>query len=357
MEVVIGDRIVGPGHPCFITFEIGPTHNGIESAKRLVSHAVEAGADAVKFQMLDPERLISDKQQTFTYSILRNRQDEDLETIEESLYDLLKRRSLTEPEWRELKQHCDKCGVEFFATAGFPDEIRLLQELECTSIKIASADINHTQLLKQAAETGMCVQLDTGMSSLAEIEQAVRIIVNEGNRNIIIHQCPSGYPARLEGINLRLISTLKAMFPFPVAFSDHSPGSQMDIAALALGVNLLEKTITEDRTTPSVEHVMSLEPNEMKSFVELVRNMEIALGNGMRHLSDSEIEKRAMVRRSAFLKAPARKGSALKECNIEFRRPGNSGLAPEEIDNFHEAKLNADLTEGHNLSLKDLTWD
>ena len=147
------------------------------------------------------------------------------------------------------------------------------------------------------------------------------------------------------------------MFPFPVAFSDHSPGSQMDIAALALGVNLLEKTITEDRTTPSVEHVMSLEPNEMKSFVELVRDMEIALGNGMRHLSDSEIEKRAMVRRSAFLKVPARKGSALKECNIEFRRPGNGGLAPEEIDNLHEAKLNADLTEGHNLSLKDLTWE
>jgi sialic acid synthase SpsE len=242
--VVFGNRRVGDGEPCFITFEAGPTHNGVESAKHLVSLAAKAGADAIKFQIIDPDRLVADKKQLFSYEILTDRGTGETLTISEPLYDILCRRTLDPEEWKDLKAHSDSMGLAFFATVGFEDEIELLEELECDSIKIASADVNHWPLIQRAARTGMCIQLDTGNATMGEIEEAVGIIVSEGNKNIIIHNCPSGYPARLESINLNLILTLKQIFPYPVGFSDHTPGWEMDVAAVAVGANLLEKTIT-----------------------------------------------------------------------------------------------------------------
>ena len=198
--VYFGDRLVGGGAPCFVTFEVGPTHNGLESAKRLVRHAADSGADAIKFQMLNPDRLIADHHVPFTYSVLVDRDTGATEEIEEPLYELLKRRALNREEWRDLKEYSDSLGLAFFATAGFPEEIEFLIELGCHSIKIASADVNHKPLIRQAAATGVCLQIDTGNANLGEIEAAVDLILGEGNENIIIHHCPSGYPARLEGI-------------------------------------------------------------------------------------------------------------------------------------------------------------
>jgi sialic acid synthase SpsE len=246
-KVTIGDREIGAGAPCFITFEAGPTHNGFESAKRLVKLAAEAGADAVKFQILDPDRLIADRKMLFSYEILVDRSTGATETVSEPLYDILARRAMSHNEWRALKRHADECGVAFFATVGFPEEIDLLEELKCDSIKIASADVNHLPLIRRAAHSGMCVQLDTGSSSIGEIEAAVDQIRAAGNDNIIVHHCPSGYPARLSSINLNVIPTLKRMFPYPIGYSDHTPGWEMDVAALALGADLIEKSITEDR--------------------------------------------------------------------------------------------------------------
>src|SRR3546814_10453455 len=138
--VKFGTRRVGDGQPCFITYEAGPTHSGLESAKRLASLAAEAKADAVKFQVIDPDRLVADRKQLFTYEVLVDRDSGATESISEPLYDILCRRALAKDEWRELKRHCDSLGLAFFATIGFEDEIELLEELRCDSIKIASAD-------------------------------------------------------------------------------------------------------------------------------------------------------------------------------------------------------------------------
>ena len=270
--------------------EVGPTHTGLDSAKRLIRHAADAKADAVKFQMLDPHRLMADPHVSFSYSILVDRETGATKEVEEPLYDLLFRRAFSNDEWRSLKQYSDSLGLAFFATAGFPEEIEFLIDLGCHSIKIASADVNHKPLIRQAAATGVCLQIDTGNASLGEIEAAIDVILGEGNDNIIIHHCPSGYPARLEGINLNIISTLRTMFPFPIAFSDHSPGSDMDVAAVALGVDLVEKTLTEDRTTPSIEHIMSIEPHEAAAFVKLMRDVQKAMGQPRRILPRSRIE-------------------------------------------------------------------
>lgn len=353
--VRFGDRKVGDGAPCFITFEAGPTHDGFDTAKRLVELAAEAGADAIKFQILDPERLVADKKQTFSYDVLVDEESGRTERVTEPLYDILCRRAMSRDEWRNLKRLSDSLNLAFFATIAFDDEIELLQELGCDSIKIASGDVNHWPLIKKSARTGMCIQLDTGNATIGEIEGAVDIIRSEGNESIIIHNCPSGYPARLESINLNLIPTLKRIFPYPVGFSDHTSGWNMDIAAVALGANLVEKTITEDRTIRSVEHIISLEPKEMKIFVNRIREIEIAMGTSRRVLHTEELEKRKAIRRSAFLKKPIIEGQSVKDVEIEFRRPGY-GIAPNEFEKISDAIFLKDLPAGHLIRFEDLRW-
>ena len=353
MGFKIGDRQIGDGHPCFITFEAGATHSGLDYAKKLVNLAAQAGADAVKFQIFDVDRLVADKQQLFSYKVLVDKESGKTEEVQEPLYDILLRRSLFQEEWKEVKAVADREGLAFFATVGFPEDIELLKELGCHSIKIASSDVNHHPLIRQAAKTGMCIQLDTGNSTIGEIEEAVDLILREGNENIIIHQCPSGYPARLESINLRIIPTLKQMFQVPVAYSDHTPGWEMDIAAVALGANLVEKTITLDRTTRSVEHIFSLEPPEMKQFVSTIRELETALGQPRRLMSEPEQQKRLATRRSCFYRKALQKGETITEEFIDYRRPGY-GIPPKEVGNLIDCRVRQDCPQGKQIEWTDL---
>ncbi|MBF0233104.1 MAG: N-acetylneuraminate synthase family protein [Desulfamplus sp.] len=354
MSIRIGTHEIGEKNPCFITFKAGPTHTGLESAKRLVKLPAEAGPDAVKFQTFDPDRLVADKKMLFSYEILVDRETGKTETIEEPLYAILCRRALSHDAWRELKSYSDSLGLSFFSTVGFEDDIRLLEEIGCHSIKIASADINHFPLIRIAAKTGMCIQIDTGSATLGEIEATVDIIRSEGNENIIIHQCPSGYPARIESINLNIIPTLKRLFPYPIAFSDHTPGWEMDVAALALGANLLEKTITEDRTTHSIEHMFSLEPSEMQFFVHTIRTVEKAMGTTRRIMHPAELVKRQNIRRSAFLASDVKKGEKLSSAKVLFRRPGH-GVGPDTYEKLLDFTFASDFPCGHMLALHDLS--
>lgn len=353
MNFKIGNRAIGDDSPCFITFEAGATHSGLDYAKKLVQLAAQSGADAVKFQIFDVDRLVSDKKQLFTYKVLVDQESGKTEEVQEPLYDILLRRSLSQAEWKEVKATADQEGLAFFATVGFPEEIKLLEELGCHSIKIASADVNHHPLIRQAAKTGMCIQLDTGNSTIGEIEEAVDLVLQEGNENFIIHQCPSGYPARLESINLRIIPTLKRMFQVPIAYSDHTPGWEMDVAAVALGANLVEKTITLDRTTRSVEHIFSLEPPEMKQFIQTIRDVETALGNTRRLMSEAERQKRLATRRSCYYRQSLQKGEVITEEVIDYRRPGY-GLAPKEIKQLVGCRVRQDCPEGKQVEWMDV---
>ncbi len=351
-NVKIGAREVGDGQPVFVVFEAGPTHDGIETAKLLAGHAAKAGAHAIKFQIIDPDRLVSDRKQPFSYQVLLDRASGATETVEEPLYDILMRRVLTKDQWRDVKAHCDRLGLAFFATVGFEDEIEFLAELGCHSVKIASGDVNHYPLIRLAARTGMCLQLDTGNANLGEIEDAVDVIRSEGNDNIIIHQCPSGYPAHLDSINLRIIETMRQMFPYPIAFSDHTPGATMDIAAVAIGASLVEKTITLDRTTRSIEHIMSLEPQDMAAFVQAIADLERAMGTPRRILFDAERKRRLGIRRSVFLEHPVKAGEELRNANVIFRRPG-LGIGPDQYEKSLAARFRRDLPAGHMVCAAD----
>ena len=343
--VKIGNKIIGDGYPCFITFEAGPTHNGLESAMRLVKMAKDGGADAIKFQIFKPDNLVADRQLMFTYKVLVDKGTGATEEISEPLYDIFVRRHLADDEWGQVKLCADSLGLAFFATIGDQEGLELVEALGCHSIKVASADINHLPFIRRVASTGLCIQLDTGNATFGEIEQAVDIILGEGNENIIIHNCPSGYPARLESINLRMIPALKSTFGCPIAYSDHTPGWDMDIAALALGANLLEKTISENRCTRSVEHIMSLELSEMGRFVQVVRDVEIAMGSSRRILSTQERKNRMNIRRSVYLEESATKGQRLGQIKVSFKRPG-FGVEPSRYEELLDYCFCDDMKAG-----------
>jgi sialic acid synthase SpsE len=273
--IKLGDKKIGSGQPVYIVFEAGPTHDGFETAKKLVDIAAEAGADAIKFQILKAEKIVSSRDVQFSYTRLVNEKTQELEEVTEPLLDILQRREMKWEEWTVLIKYCRKKGIEFFSTATDGEELSFLKANSMNTVKICSGDVNYHYFLRQAAQNKWSIQLDTGASSLGEIETAIDILESEGCHNIIINHCPSGYPARLESINLRVIQTLKQMFPYPVAFSDHSPGFEMDIAAVAMGANMIEKTITLDRTIRSPEHIMSLNPESCQSFVETIRDLEM----------------------------------------------------------------------------------
>jgi sialic acid synthase SpsE len=181
----------------------------------------------------------------------------------------------------------------------------------------------------------------------------VEIITAAGNERIIIHHCPSGYPARLESINLKILTTLRQMFEFPVAFSDHTPGWDMDVAAVALGANMVEKTHTLDRRTRSAEHIMSLEPDEAAAFVRAIRDVEVALGRPRRRMSEEEARGKLKARRSLFLTRGLRRGERLTADLVDWRRPG-TGIVPADGRHALGRAVRRDLPAGALVRWDDL---
>ena len=341
----------------FIVLEAGPTHNGIESAKSLAKAAKEAGADAVKYQLLYADRLMADKSVMFTYSYLQidEKGNESFVPIEEPLYEILKRRELSKEEWRALKAYCDEIGVVMFTTATYKDEVDfIVDDLKIDSIKINSGDVNDLEFIEYCAGKGVNIQLDTGNADIWEIERAVIVAEEAGCSNIIIHLCPSGYPTKDESIHLNMLETLRKLFPkYGIAFSDHSPGWEMDIAAVALGADMIEKTITLDRTTKSCEHSFSLEPEDAKRFVASIRKIETALGQSRRTIPTEVKMKRKKARRSPYAMKDLKVGETIKREDFEFKRPG-FGITSEEFDYFIGKEVSKPVNKGGAISYDHL---
>ena len=312
-NVKIGDKIVGDGNPCFLSVEPGATHTGLESAKQLAKAAKNAGADAVKFQTIDTDEIMSkqSKEQQIDYETKTG-------WTKESIYEALKRRELSFDEWRELKKYCDEIGILFISAPSGPKTLDLLAEIGVAAIKVVKSDVNNRYLIKLIAEKQLPIILDA-REKFQDVEAAIKICEDIGNEQIIIMHCPSGYPAEHAGVHLSVIPYIKGIFGRPVAYSDHSMGDFMNYAALGMGVNFIEKTISLDRNTDAVEHFMSLEPVELKVFVERVRSVEQAFGNP-RVIFNSRVK--AEHRRSIITKKDIAVGETITLDNITFKRPG-----------------------------------
>ena len=264
----------------------------------------------------DADRLMSNKDIKINFTTPSGKK-------QESVYEAIKRRELSKESWNELVQYAREHKILFITTVEFPETVGFLIEAKVDAIKVSKGDINNVLLIDQIAKTNLPIILD-GREKFEDVEKAIEICEKNGNYKIIIMHCPSGYPAENAGIHLNAIKSIQSKYNYPVGFADHSVGTMMNFAAIALDVKMLEKTITINKATEQVEHFMSLELNELSSFIQDVRAVEQAMGDP-NILSVSRVEESA--RRSLVAKTDIKKGQRITREVIDFRRPGDLGIS------------------------------
>jgi len=311
------------GDKTFIIAEAGVNHNGsVEIAKRMIEVAKECGADAIKFQTFKAEEVVS------KYAPKAEYQKQTTGEIESHLQ-MLKKLELSFDDFIVLKEYCDKLGIMFLSTPFDFESIDFLNSLGLEIFKIPSGEITNLPYLEKIGKLRKKVILSTGMADLGEIEDALDILTSCGTKkeDITILHCNTEYPTPYEDVNLLAMLTIKEAFKVKVGYSDHTLGIEVPIAAVALGASVIEKHFTLDRNMQGPDHKSSLEPNELKAMVKAIRNVEKALGDGIKKPSPSEIKNKIIVRRSIVAKRNIKRGEIFNEENITVKRPA-TGISP-----------------------------
>ncbi len=311
----------------FIIAEAGVNHNGdLETAFKLIDAATDAGADAIKFQTFKSERLVTSSTPKAKYQKANTGSGE-------SQLEMLKRLELTNDNFKRLFSYCREKNIIFMSTPFDEKSADMLDRLGMNIFKIPSGEITNKPLIQHIAAKNKPVILSTGMSYLNEVEKAVRWIYDIWNKSgfnqqLTLLHCVSNYPAHAKDVNLYAMNTLKAAFGLSVGYSDHTLGIEMPIAAVAIGAKVIEKHFTLDRNMKGPDHKASLEPDELKAMVKAIRNVEKAMGDGIKRPTEKEEETRIIARRSLVAKKDIKKGSVIRSGDIIIKRPGN-GILPE----------------------------
>lgn len=343
-HINIGGRLVGQKQPVFIIAEAGVNHNGsLEAAFQLVDAAAKFGADAVKFQTFKAEQLVS---------LSAPKAEYQLQTTDanESQFAMLKKLELGFDAFEKLSDYCKQKGILFLSTPFDDESADFLDQIGIPTFKIASGELTNLPFLTRIAQKQKPIILSTGMAWMGEVETAVETILKENNQQIAILHCVSNYPADPKEVNLRSMLTLRDAFGFPVGFSDHTKGIEIPIASVALGACIVEKHFTLDRTLPGPDHLASLEPHEFQQMVESIRNVELALGSGIKRPTPSEISTAAVARKSLVAARDIRAGEILTSDCIALKRPG-SGLPAIMIQYLLGRSVRQDIPKGQMLSL------
>jgi N,N'-diacetyllegionaminate synthase len=307
--------------------EAGVNHNGdIALAKQLVEVAAKSGANFVKFQTFRADRLATKSAPKAAYQLKKS-------VNSESQYEMLKELELSESMHRELIHECRHLGIGFLSTAFDIESADMLLELGQEIFKVPSGEISNLPYLRHLGSFGKQVFLSTGNSTMDEIEKAVDILEASGTKEsqITVLHCTSAYPAPIEDVNLLAMKSIKDRIGVKVGYSDHTLGVEIAIAAAALGASVIEKHFTINRNLPGPDHKCSLEPEELELMICQIRNIELALGDGVKRPRKSEIVNRDKVRKSVVAKISIRKGEKFSVDNITTKRPGN-GISPMEWD-------------------------
>lgn len=326
-KIKLGGRWIGEGELCFIIAEVGSNHDGkLEQAKQLIDIAVEAGADAVKFQTYSAEKLYSRKAPTMGY--LKNNK---LVEKNESVWDLIKRTEMSREWHKPLADYCKEKEIVFLSTPFDLEAVDELEEMKMAAYKIASFEITHLSLLEHVAKTGKPIILSTGMADLSDIELALDTVYKQGNRDVILLHCAVAYPPKYEDLNLKVIQTMRQAFQLPVGFSDHTLGVTSDIAVAALGACVIEKHFTTSRKLKGPDHPFALEPDELKNMVRVIRDTEASLGSPIKKHTFAEEEMYRLTRRSLIATDNIPKGTVITKEMIDVKRPGY-GIHPKMMD-------------------------
>jgi N-acetylneuraminate synthase/N,N'-diacetyllegionaminate synthase len=344
-SIEIGGRRIAEDAPCYVIAEIGVNHNGdLALAHRLIDAAAEAGADAVKFQTyLTDELVMSDVRQAAYQS--RNLGESGTQA------DMLRQLELPFSAFAELAEHCRRVGVDFISTAFDAPSLEFVISLRPVCLKWASGELTNKPLLMQAAQTGLPLLLSTGMGSLTEIARTVDWLA--GRMPLVILQCVSDYPAAIEDQNLRVLPALRNAFGCPSGFSDHTIGPYAALAARSLGMAVLEKHFTLDKTLPGPDHRASVEPAEFGDLVRLLRAVEAGLGDGVKRPRAVENDVRAVARKSLVWRADRTAGHIVTAADLTAKRPG-TGVAPDRMDDFVGRRLGRSVAAGTMVVVEDV---
>lgn len=305
----------------FIIGEAGVNHNGnIDTAKKLIDVAWEAGVDAVKFQSFRTDDIISQ------YATKAEYQKKTTAKFE-GQYEMIKKLELDKKKHMELLSYCKDKDIKFISSPFDIGSINLLNELDLDIFKIPSGEITNLPYLREIGKLRKKVIISTGMSSLGEIEASLDILRKNGTKDITLLHCNSEYPTPMEDVNLRAMLTIKNAFKVDVGYSDHTLGIEVPIAAVAMGAKVIEKHFTLDKNMEGPDHKASLDPYELKVMVSAIRNIEKALGNGIKTPSKSELKNIEIVRKSIVANKNIRTGEIFSEKNLGIKRPGK-GISP-----------------------------
>lgn len=306
-----------------IIAEAGVNHNGdMSTARQLIEVAAGAGADMVKFQTFSADRLTTPRAGKADYQVRTT-------GAQETQHEMLRRLELTRDMHETLIAQCKSCGIQFFSTGFDAQSIDMLVELGIERFKIPSGEITNFPYLRHIGRYGRPILLSTGMATLAEIEAAIDVFERAGTpRSLItVLHCSTEYPTPMADVNLRAMLAIRDAFGVAIGYSDHTQGIEVAIAAVALGATVVEKHFTLDRDLPGPDHKASLEPDELRAMVFAIRNIEQALGDGIKRPSASEEKNRAIARKSLVAACAIRAGERFSESNVAAKRPG-SGLSP-----------------------------
>jgi N-acetylneuraminate synthase/N,N'-diacetyllegionaminate synthase len=338
---------IGLGSPCFIIAEAGVNHNGdVELAKRLVDVAAEAGADAVKFQTFKAERVVSTEAPKAAYQ-------KETTDAGESQLEMVRRLELAPEAHRELQSYCQDQCILFMSTPFDRESVDFLDELGVPVFKVGSGEVTNWPLLEHIALKGKPIILSTGMSYLGEVDEAVRVIRDAGNDQLVLLHCVSNYPADPADANLRAMMNMATVFRVPVGYSDHTPGIEVALAAVTLGASVVEKHFTLDKGLPGPDHRASLDPQELKALVRGIRIVESALGDGTKRPAVSEEENRVVVRRSLAARLDVPKGTILTADVLQSLRPAG-GISPRFLDQVVGRQTRRSLAAGELIGWEDL---
>jgi N,N'-diacetyllegionaminate synthase len=312
----------------FIIAEAGVNHNGsLEIAKKLIDEASNAGADAIKFQTFITDLGIVKNTKKVEYQIKNTNN-------EETQYEMIKKLELPFEYHKELFEYCKEKKIMFLSTGFDFPSIDLLDSLGVEIFKIGSGEIINLPLLRKIGKLNKKVIISTGMSDIGEIEDALDILIEAGTlrENIIVLHANTEYPTSFEDVNLRAMVTIGNTFDIEYGYSDHTLGIEIDIAAVAMGACCIEKHFTLDKNMDGPDHKASLEPNELKAMVKAIRNIELALGNGIKKPSKSELRNIDIIRKVIVSKKFIEKGNVIKEDDLIIKRISGNGISPMQWD-------------------------
>ncbi|OGC04175.1 N-acetylneuraminate synthase [candidate division WOR-1 bacterium RIFOXYA12_FULL_43_27] len=321
----IGTKYIGASNPIFIIAEAGVNHNGsMKLARKMIDAAASSGASAVKFQTFIAEEVMTEHAPKARYQIKNTGNSR-------SQIEMAKGFELPLADFKKLKDYADKKGIVFLSTPFDSISAEYLNKIGVEAFKISSGDLTNLPLLRQIASFGKPIILSTGMAGIKEIRGAVNTIYSEKNKQLVLLHCTSNYPAEFSNINLRAMATIAKRFKIPAGYSDHSVGIEVSIAAAALGACVIEKHFTLDCGLPGPDHLASIEPNQLIEMVNSIRNVERALGSGVKVPVKSEIDTMKVARKSIVAAVNIPKGIKINHKMLTIKRPGN-GLPPKYLN-------------------------